>query len=136
MQVVHPKVLTDPMLRKRYGIKSSRRGNLWFVIGLTILSLLWFIWSGTKIANPKLRSQLVSFKVIDDQSISITYNIQVRDLDIPHSCNLVARDLSRTVVGEINDPIAAGELQSGKNLRTVVIPTRTPAVNAGISSCQ
>ena len=136
MQVVHPKVLTDPMLRQRYGIKSARRGNLWFVIGLTIVSLLWFIWSGTNIANPKLRSELVSFKVIDDQSISITYNIKVRDLDIEHSCNLVARDLAKTVVGEVNDAIAAGELQPGKNLRTVVIPTRTPAVNAGISSCQ
>ena len=134
--MVHPKVLTDPTLRQRYGIKSGRRGNLWFVIGLILVSLLWFIWSGTNIANPKLRSELVSFKVIDEQSISITYNIQVRDLDIAHSCNLVARDLAKTVVGEVNDAIAACELQPGKNLRTVVISTRTPAVNAGISSCQ
>lgn len=134
--MVHPKVLTDPTLRQRYGIKSGRRGNLWFVIGLILVSLLWFIWSGTNIANPKLRSELVSFKVIDEQSISITYNIQVRDLDIAHSCNLVARDLAKTVVGEVNDAIAADELQPGKNLRTVVISTRTPAVNAGISSCQ
>jgi len=134
--VVHPKVLTDPMLRQRYGIKSGRRGNLWFVIGLTIASMLWFIWSGTNIANPKLRSELVSFKVIDNQSISITYNIQVRNLEIAHSCTLVARDLTKTVVGEVNDEIAAGQLQHGKNLRSIVIPTRTPAVNAGISSCQ
>ena len=134
--MVHPKVLTDPTLRQRYGIKSGRRGNLWFVIGLILVSLLWFIWSGTNFANPKLRSELVSFKVIDEQSISITYNIQVRDLDIAHSCNLVARDLAKTIVGEVNDAIAAGELQPGKNLRTVVISTRTPAVNAGISSCQ
>jgi len=134
--MVHPKVLTDPMLRERYGIKSSKRGNLWFAIGLIIISILWFIWSGTNIANPKLRSELVSFKVIDDQSISITYNLQVRDLDIEHSCNLVARDLAKTVVGEVNDAIAVGQLQPGKNLRTIVIPTRTPAVNAGISSCQ
>ncbi len=134
--MVHPKVLTDPMLRERYGIKSRKRGNLWFAVGLITLSVLWFIWSGTNIANPKLRSELVSFKVIDDQSISITYTLKVRDLDIAHSCNLVARDLAKTVVGEINDAIAAGELQQGKNLRTVVIPTRTPAVNAGISSCQ
>ena len=134
--MVHPKVLTDPMLRERYGIKSSKRGNLWFAVGLIIISLLWFIWSGTNIANPKLRSELVSFKVIDDQSISITYTLKVRDLDVAHSCKLVARDLAKTVVGEINDAISAGELLPGKNLRTVIIPTRTPAVNAGISSCQ
>jgi hypothetical protein len=134
--VVHPKVFTDPMLRERYGIKSSKRGNLWFAVGLIIIALLWFIWSGTNIANPKLRSELISFKVIDDQSISISYSIKVRDLDIAHSCKLVARDLAKTVVGEVNDAIGAGELLPGKNLRTVVITTRTPAVNAGISSCQ
>ena len=39
MQVVHPKVLTDPMLRQRYGIQSGKRGNLWFVIGLTIVAM-------------------------------------------------------------------------------------------------
>jgi len=40
------------------------------------------------------------------------------------------------VVGEITDQIKSGQLSAGKNLRTIVISTRTPAVNAGISSCQ
>lgn len=134
--MVHPKVLSDPRLRARYGIKSNKRSNLWFAIGLIIAALLWFIWSGCNFANPKLRSELVSFKVIDDQSISITYTLKARDLKIAHSCNLVARDLAKIVVGEVSDAIRAGELLPGKNLRTVIIPTRTPAVNAGISSCQ
>jgi hypothetical protein len=67
--MVHPKVLTDPMLRERYGIKSNPRSNLLLAIGLSILALGWFIWSGTNMANPQIRSQLISFKVIDDQSI-------------------------------------------------------------------
>ena len=134
--MVHPKVFTDPMLRERYGIKSNRRSNIWLLIGLSIISIFWFIWSGTNIANPQIRSQLISFKVINEQSISITYTLQVKNLNTAHSCDLVARDIDKNVVGELTDQIAADQLMAGKNLRTILISTRTPAVNAGISSCQ
>lgn len=134
--MVHPKVFTDPMLRERYGIKPKRRNNIWLLIGLSIISIFWFIWSGTNIANPQIRSQLISFKVINEQSISITYTLQVKNLNTAHSCDLVARDIDKNVVGELTDQIAADQLMAGKNLRTILISTRTPAVNAGISSCQ
>ncbi|NBU92972.1 MAG: DUF4307 domain-containing protein [Actinobacteria bacterium] len=134
--MVHPKVFTDPILRERYGIKSNRRSNLWLAIGLSILALSWFIWSGSKIANPQIRSQVISFKIVDNQSISITYTLQVKDLNKVHTCGLVARDIDKNVVGEISDQIPAGQLIAGKNQRTILISTRTPAVNAGISSCQ
>ena len=134
--MVHPKVFTDPMLRERYGIKSKRRNNIWLLIGLSIISIFWFIWSGTNIANPQIRSQLISFKVINEQSISITYTLQVKNLNAAYSCDLVARDIDKNVVGELTDQIAADQLTAGKNLRTILISTRTPAVNAGISGCE
>ena len=134
--MVHPKVFKDPMLRERYGIKINRRTNLWLAIGLSLLAIAWFIWSGTNIANPQIRSQLISFKVVDDQSISITYSLQVKNLDVPHSCDLVARDIDKNIVGEVTQQFKAGQLVAGKNQQSIVIFTRTPAVNAGISSCQ
>jgi hypothetical protein len=134
--MVHPKVLTDPVLRERYGIKPKSRSNLWLAISFATLALLWFIWSGTNIANPALRSELISFRVIDEQKVSITYSIQVRDLTRPHSCNLVARDIDKNVVGEFVDQMPADTLNAGPNLRIVEISTRIPAVNAGISGCQ
>ena len=134
--MVHPKVFQDPMLRERYGIKANRQKNIWLLIGSSILSIIWFIWSGTNIANPELRTELISFKVIDNQSVSITYKISVKNLNTSHSCDLLARDIDKNVVGELTDNFKAGQLIDGKNLRTVVISTRTPAVNAGISSCQ
>lgn len=134
--MVHPKVRIDPILRERYGIKNGGRSNLWLAIFLSLICLGWFFWSGSNIANPQVRSELISFKVIDEQTVSVTYTLKVKNLSTEHSCNLVARDLAKNVVGEINDAIAAGQLQPGKNQRTVEIPTRTPAVNAGISSCQ
>ena len=134
--MVHPKVFQDPMLRERYGIKANRQKNIWLLIGGSILAIIWFIWSGTNIANPEVRTELISFKVIDNQSVSITYKISLKNLNTSHSCDLVARDIDKNVVGELTDNFKAGQLIDGKNLRTVVMSTRTPAVNAGISSCQ
>jgi hypothetical protein len=134
--MVHPKVLTDPILRERYGIKPKGRSNIWLVISFATLALLWFIWSGTNFANPAIRSELISFQVIDEQKLSITYSIQVRDLTTSHSCNLVARDFDKNVVGEFVDKMPVGTLNVGPNLRIIEISTRIPAVNAGISGCQ
>ncbi len=136
MGVMHPKVLIDPYLQERYGIKAS--SNRRFIYAGIFLSLVaaWFIWSGFNAANPALRSELVSFKVIDDQSISISYKITVRDLSKQHSCSLVARDIDKNTVGQVEDVMPGQSLLPGANLRTVEITTRLPAVNAGIASCQ
>ena len=136
MGVMHPKVLTDPYLQERYGIKVS--SNRRFIYAGIFLSLVaaWFIWSGFNAANPALRSELVSFEVIDDQSISISYKITVRDLSKQHSCSLVARDIDKNTVGQVEDVMPGQSLLPGANLRTVEITTRLPAVNAGIASCQ
>ena len=133
---MHPKVLTDPALRARYGISNGKR-NRSFIAGILLsITAAWFIWSGFNAANPDLRSELISFKVIDDQRISISYKITVRDLTKDHSCSVVARDIDKNTVGQVSDLMPAGSLLAGSNLRTVEIATRLPAVNAGIASCQ
>ena len=136
MGVMHPKVLTDPYLQERYGIKArSKRRFIYAGIFLSLVAA-WFIWSGFNAANPALRSELVSFAVIDDQSISISYKITVRDLSKQYSCSLVARDIDKNTVGQVEDVMPGQSLLPGANLRTVEITTRLPAVNAGIASCQ
>ena len=134
--MIHPKVLADPALRQRYGIKEVPKSRNWLLGALIGIVAAWFAWSGYNAANPAVRSELVSFKIVDAQSISITYKISVRDNSIDHSCAVVARDIDKNVVGEVTDPMPAEELMVGANLRTLTIPTRLPAVNAGISSCQ
>jgi ABC-type thiamine transport system ATPase subunit len=133
---MHPKVRTDPALRARYGI-SGGKNHRFFIAGILLsITAAWFIWSGFNAANPKLRSELISFKVIDEQRISITYKITVRDLTKDHSCSVVARDIDKNTVGQVADLMPAGSLIAGSNLRTVEIATRLPAVNAGIAGCQ
>jgi hypothetical protein len=134
--VTHPKVLIDPRLRERYGIKSAGKKRIWITVCSLFIVLAWFIWSGTNFANPDIRSTLISFKVVSDQKISITYKISVKDTEINHSCSLVAKDIDKNTVGEVIDLIPAGSLVAGENQRTIEISTRIPAVNAGIASCQ
>ncbi|NBO51566.1 MAG: DUF4307 domain-containing protein [Actinobacteria bacterium] len=134
--MTHPKVLIDPRLRERYGIKSAGKKRIWITVCSLFIVLAWFIWSGTNFANPDIRSTLISFKVVSDQKISITYKISVRDTEIDHSCSLVAKDIDKNTVGEVIDLIPAGSLVAGENQRTIEISTRRPAVNAGIASCQ
>ena len=134
--MTHPKVLTDPRLMQRYGIKPAGNKRYLLTGSLILIVASWFIWSGYNAANPAIRSDLISFKNVDDQSISITYSIQVRNTNIDHSCSLIARDFDKNTVGEISDLMPAGSLSAGKNQRTIVISTRLPAVNAGISGCE
>jgi len=121
---------------QRYGIKKASSNRCPLIAVSLLLVSAWFIWSGYNAANPEVRSDLISFKSIDDQSISITYSIQARNINIDHSCSLIARDLEKNTVGEVSDLMPAGSLSAGKNQRTIVISTRLPAVNAGISSCE
>ncbi|MFM8190720.1 MAG: DUF4307 domain-containing protein [Candidatus Nanopelagicus sp.] len=133
---MHPKVHTDPALKQRYGISSGRKNRPLILGVLLSIAAAWFLWSGFNAANPALRSELISFKVIDDQAISISYKISVRNLTKDHSCSVVARDIDKNTVGQVTDLMPANSLLAGANLRTVEIPTRLPAVNAGILSCQ
>jgi hypothetical protein len=121
---------------QRYGIKSSGNKRYLLTGSLILIVASWFIWSGFNAANPAIRSDLISFENVDDQSISITYSIQVRNTNIDHSCSLIARDFEKNTVGEISDLMPAGSLSAGKNQRTIVISTPLPAVNAGISGCE
>ena len=134
--MTHPKVLASAHLRQRYGIKEDNRSWLWPAVISLLAAITWFIWSGLNAANPDVRYELLSFEVVNDQSISVTYSISVKDINIDHSCSIVARDIDKNTIGEISDLMPATSLKSGTNTRTIEIATRLPAVNAGITSCQ
>lgn len=134
--MTHPKVLASAHLRQRYGIKENNQNWLWIAVISLLAAISWFIWSAVNAANPDVRYELLSFKVVDDQSISVTYSISVKDINIDHSCSIVARDIDKNTIGEVSDLMPATSLKSGANTRTIEVATRLPAVNAGITSCQ
>jgi len=134
--VTHPKVLSSAHLRQRYGIKEDNRSWLWPAVISLLAAATWFIWSAVNVANPDVRHELLSFEVVNDQSISVTYSISVKNLTIYHSCSIVARDIDKNTIGEISDLMPASSLKSGVNIRTIEIATRLSPVNAGITGCQ
>ena len=116
----------------RYGIRPSK---VW-VRYATIFALVggsWLAWAGLHHSNPELRSDLISFTTQDPRNPTIRYSVQRRDSTKAVTCTLTARDIDQNVVGQIDDTIPAG---ASYTERTVAIPTRADAVNAGIARCR
>ena len=117
---------------ERYGASKATR---WPVIALVvaILGVSWLMWTALYHSNPPLRSQLISFTIANDREASVRYSIERSDGQRIVVCTLIARDFDKSIVGQIDHEIPAG--QSKVELVTIV-PTRSQAVNADVSSCR
>lgn len=117
---------------ERYGVATSTK---WPAIALlfAILGIGWLMWSALYHSNPPLRSQLVSFTITNDREASVRYFIERGDSQQVVVCTLIARDFYKNIVGQIDQEIPAG----GSKVELVtVVPTRSEAVNADVSSCR
>jgi hypothetical protein len=117
---------------ERYGATKPTR---WPAVALVIaiLGIGWLMWSALYHSNPSLRSQLVSFTITDDRSVSVRYFIERQDSNQVVVCTLIARDYEKNVVGQIDQEIPAGK---SKVELVTDVPTRSEAVNADVSSCR
>jgi len=117
---------------ERYGVAKATR---WPAIALVvaIVGIGWLMWTALYHSNPSLRSQLVSFTITDDRSASVRYFIERQDSNQVVVCTLIARDFDKNVVGQIDQEIPAGK---SKVELVKVVPTRSEAVNADVSSCR
>ena len=112
----------------RYGVKPARAWVKYAVV-CAVVGGAWLLWAGLHHSNPELRTELISFITQDPRNPEIRYSIQRASGDDVITCTLTARDFDMNVVGQIEDTIAAGETYLE---RTISIPTRADAVNAGI----
>ena len=120
-------------LADRYG---TARKSTWKIPAaiLLIIFLPWLMWSAWHHSNPEFRATLVSFQNEKSDSIDITYLIERRNPSLVLTCTVVARDIDKNVVGEIEVRIpSATEKQLTK---TTTIPTRIAPVNAAIFDCR
>jgi len=118
-------------LSDRYG----RRPVRWkpVAIALLIIGGVWLVWAGVHHSRPDVRNALISFSIPSDRVVSVRYTIDRRIPSEVVICTLVAHDLDKNVVGEIEDEIPAGAAHVEMTTR---VPTRTQAVSAGISRCR
>jgi hypothetical protein len=121
------------LMEERYG---KRQKNSWVIpAALTFMIFIpWLMWSAWHHSNPEIRYTLVSFQNEKSESIEITYLIERRDPAIPLTCTLVARDIDKNVVGEIEDLVPASPTK--QFTKTTTIPTRITPVNAAILDCR
>lgn len=118
-------------LSDRYGRRTLRWKPVAFA--LLIIGGAWLLWAGVYHSRPDVRNALISFSIPSDRAVNVRYTIDRRNPQEAAICTLVARDLDKNVVGEIEDEIPAGAAHVEM---TTLIPTRTQAVSAGISRCR
>ena len=121
------------LLADRYG---TVRRNTWKIPAaiLMIIFLPWLMWSAWHHSNPEIRITLISFQNEKSDSIDITYSIERREPSQALICTLVARDIDKNVVGEIDDAIPAASINP--ITRTTTIPARIAPVNAAVVGCR
>ena len=117
-------------MKDRYGRKPSRLRLFPFLIFL--LLILWLFWTAFYHSNPTVTANLLSFKEVNEKSMSITYEITRENPEQAIDCRLTAVDLDKFIVGEKVHHIPAG----AKHLRvTTDIPTRAHSVSASVVRC-
>jgi hypothetical protein len=115
----------------RYGIR-SQRAWLPYALSFLLIGGGWLMWAALHHAEPAISHSLIAFDNSDPRNTEIRFVLTRRDPSAPATCILAARDLDKVIVGEIIDRIPASK---GAIERTVVIPSRADAVNAGITTC-
>jgi hypothetical protein len=115
----------------RYGVRNQRA---WvpYALSFLIIGGAWTIWAGLHQSEPRISYSLVAFNNEDPRNTEIRYIINRRDPSQPAICSIAARDFYKVIVGQIEDRIPAS---AGPVERTVTIPSRADAVNAGVISC-
>ena len=124
---------TSELLQQRYGYRKSSKS--WKISALLVIAVFvpWLVWSAWHHSNPEIRVTLISFQNESEKSIEITYLVERRDPKQPLSCTLLARDIDKNVVGEIEDLVPASTTRS--KTVTTTIPTRIAPVNAAVLEC-
>lgn len=106
----------------------------WWVIG-TIgvgLGVAWAIWWGLSATVGLPSFQTVGYKVVDDQSVRVTFSVHSPDgAAVTCRVQALARDFS--TVGTLDVPIPASA--DADSQRTVTVRTTTRAVTGEVRTC-
>lgn len=124
---------SNEYLRERYG-NSQKARRPWLIPALVLFIVGggWLLWSANHYSKPEISTDLISFTTANPKQVTLKYFVRVRTASRSHQCILIASDYQTNTVGQLTDTIPMG---AHSYTRTVVIPTRTPAVSATIEHC-
>jgi hypothetical protein len=123
---------TEALLLQRYG-RRSQVGWKFVALIISIFGIPWLIWSAWNFTNPPYKVTVISYETLDDSRISLAFAFSRRDETQDFTCNLIAEDFDRNIVGEIEYPIPGGVKET--QIKTE-IPTRIRPVAASVPFCQ
>ena len=117
---------------ERYGLRKKRS---WVGVALitAIVGVGWITWAGLYHSNPEIRVQLISFTVDSDREVSVRYFVERDSAEAVSICTVIARDFYKDIVGQIDVEIPSGK---EKVELVSIVPTRSLAVNADVSTCR
>jgi hypothetical protein len=128
---------TRNYLRQRYGVDrfgpERSRGRIIIALVISIIALPWLLQTAWRYSNPEFSISPVKYQTLDDSNISLTFDLIRRNPDTPTICTLIALDIDRNIVGEIDLKVPGGDARVERITST--IPTRLRAVNASASRC-
>jgi len=124
-------VANDFDYNDRYGVKPA---NHWRPVAgvILVIGMIWLLWAGLHHARPEISFRLISFTVSNDRETVIRFEATRRDVSRELTCTLVARDIDKLIVGQVDDLIPAGQ---GYIDRSTAIPTRNLAATASVLRC-
>jgi hypothetical protein len=123
-------VSAQDTLADRYGAPSPRRRRVVLVASvlLAVVFLTWLAWTVYERSTPEVTSELETFAVVDDHSVTAVLVVTLDDSDVRASCTLRAYAEDHSTVGELTftpDP-AVGKRQ----VQTIRTDRRATAVES------
>ena len=90
-------------LAERYGAPAPwrRRALVSASVALAVVFLVWLAWSVYEHATPQVTSELETFSVDDDHTVTAVLVVSLDSSDVKASCTLRAYAEDHTTVGEL-----------------------------------
>ena len=118
-------------LEERYGV--PRPGVRRAVVGgsalVAVLGLSWLGWTAYVHSTPRVASEIVSFRVLDEHQVTARVDVRVADADVAGSCTLRAFAEDHTIVGEARFEVGGARFVDGARIaRAIRTERRATAV--------
>ena len=127
---------TAAPLPGRYGTPASpRRRRTWLALAAVAAfgALAWVVWAGIGQARADVRWSDVGFRVVDNQSVQVTYDVG-KDPRSTAVCTLQALDRGKGTVGLAQVTLGPRERKVTRNVATV--RTSELAVTGIVRDCE
>jgi hypothetical protein len=123
-------VSAQDALAERYGAPSPRRRRA-LLVGCVVLAAVFASWLGWAVwehSTPKVTSELETFSVEDDHTVTAVLVVSLDDADVKASCTLRAFAEDHTTVGELTFTPDPGE--GRRQVRTIRTERRATSVTS------